>query len=224
MRKLVCIGGGEIPRYKNGKVLPYEIKEIDEEIVRLSQKESPKLLFISIASSHPEEYFEGIKKVYEDLGCVVSHLNINQSYEDLKNELLGTDIIYIGGGNTKYLIEKLNETGIDKLLIKAYNNGIVCSGLSAGSYCWFKYNYDSLEGMGVINAINCVHYDQKDETAKNKFYNVITEKKLVGYALDNCVAIEFIDDEIKIVKSNKNKNAYKVLENNNKVEEIILEV
>lgn len=176
MRKLVCIGGGEIPRYKNGKVLPYEIKEIDEEIVRLSQKESPKLLFISIASSHPEEYFEGIKKVYEDLGCVVSHLNINQSYEDLENELLGTDIIYIGGGNTKYLIEKLNETGIDKLLIKAYNNGIVCSGLSAGSYCWFKYNYDSLEGMGVINAINCVHYDQKDETAKNKFYNVITKK------------------------------------------------
>ncbi|MBE6151503.1 MAG: peptidase E [Firmicutes bacterium] len=224
MRKLVCIGGGEIPRYKNGKVLPYETKEIDEEIVRLSQKENPKLLFISIASSHPEEYFEGIKKVYEDLGCVVSHLNINQSYEDLENELLGADIIYIGGGNTKYLIEKLNETGIDKLLIKAYNKGIVCSGLSAGSYCWFKYNYDSLEGMGVINAINCVHYDQKDETAKNKFYNVITEKKLVGYALDNCVAIEFIDDEIKIVKSNKNKNAYKVLENNNKVEEIILEV
>jgi len=224
MRKLVCIGGGEIPRYKNGKVLPYETKEIDEEIVRLSQKENPKLLFISIASSHPEEYFEGIKKVYEDLGCVVSHLNINQSYEDLENELLGADIIYIGGGNTKYLIEKLNETGIDKLLIKAYNKGIVCSGLSAGSYCWFKYNYDSLEGMGVINAINCVHYDQKDETAKNKFYNVITEKKLVGYALDNCVAIEFIDDEIKIVKSNKNKDAYKVLENNNKVEEIILEV
>ena len=31
MRKLVCIGGGEIPRYKNGKVLPYETKEIDEE-------------------------------------------------------------------------------------------------------------------------------------------------------------------------------------------------
>jgi peptidase E len=152
----------------------------------------------------------------------VNHLNINQSYEELKKEILGTDIIYIGGGNTKYLINKLKETGIDKLLIQAYNNGIVCSGLSAGSYCWFKYNYDLLEGMGVINAINCVNYDQKDSDSKNKFYNVIKDTGLVGYALDNCVALEFIDDEIKIVKSDENKNAYKVIYNNNEISEKII--
>lgn len=222
MKKLVCIGGGEIPRYKDGVLLPYETREIDEEIVRLSEKEKPKFLFISIASSHPEEYYEGIKKVYTDLGCIVSHLNINQTYEDLEKEILEIDIIYIGGGNTKYLNEKLKETGIDKLLINAYNKGIVCSGLSAGSYCWFKYNYDSLEGMGVINAINCVHYDQKDETAKNKFYNLIKEKELVGYALDNCVAIEFLDNEINIVKSNKNRNAYKVTNDSNGIKEEII--
>lgn len=222
MKKLVCIGGGEIPRYKDGVLLPYETREIDEEIVRLSGKEKPKFLFISIASSHPEEYYEGIKKVYTDLGCIVSHLNINQTYEDLEKEILEIDIIYIGGGNTKYLNEKLKETGIDKLLINAYNKGIVCSGLSAGSYCWFKYNYDSLEGMGVINAINCVHYDQKDETEKNKFYNLIKEKELVGYALDNCVAIEFLDNEINIVKSNKNRNAYKVTNDSNGIKEEII--
>ena len=33
MKKLICIGGGEIPRYKNGILLPYETKEIDGEIV-----------------------------------------------------------------------------------------------------------------------------------------------------------------------------------------------
>ena len=42
MGKLVCIGGGEIPRIKNGIQLPYETKEIDEEIVRLSEKEKQK--------------------------------------------------------------------------------------------------------------------------------------------------------------------------------------
>lgn len=222
MKKLVCIGGGEIPRYKDGVLLPYETKKIDEEIVRLSGKETPKLLFISIASSHPDEYFNGINKVYTVLGCIVNHLNINQSYEELKKEILGTDIIYIGGGNTKYLINKLKETEIDKLLIQAYNNGIVCSGLSAGSYCWFKYNYDLLEGIGVINAINCAHYDQKDSDSKNKFYNVIKDTGLVGYALDNCVALEFIDDEIKTVKSDENKNAYKVICNNNEISEKII--
>ena len=209
-KKLVCIGGGEIPRYKNGILLPYETKEIDQEIVKLSNKEHPKFLFISIASSHPEEYFEGIKKVYEELGCTISHLEINKAFSELEHDILNADIIYIGGGNTKYLVEKLKSTRIDKLLIKAYNSGIVCSGLSAGSYCWFRYNYDLIEGMNVINAVNCVHYDQKDEISKNKLYDVVKEKNIIGYAIDNQVALEFIDDDIKVIKSNDTKNAYRI--------------
>ena len=209
-KKLVCIGGGEIPRYKNGILLPYETKEIDQEIVKLSNKEHPKFLFISVASSHPEEYSEGIKKVYEELGCTVSHLEINKTFSELEHDILNADIIYIGGGNTKYLVEKLKSTGIDKLLIKAYNSGIVCSGLSAGSYCWFNCNYDLIEGMNVINAINCVHYDQKDEISKNKLYDVVKEKNIIGYAIDNQVALEFIDDDIKVIKSNDTKNAYRI--------------
>ena len=219
MKKLVCIGGGEIPRYKNGVLLPYETKEIDEEIVKLTNKEKPKFLFISIASSHPDEYFEGIKKVYEELGCIVSHLNINESYEELRNDILTTDIIYVGAGNTKYLMEQLKTTGIDKLLKEAYNNGIVCSGLSAGSYCWFKCNYDLIEGMNVIDAVNCVHYDQKDEAAKNRLYNVVKDNNIIGYAIDNQVALEFIDDDIKVIRSNNNRNAYRITFINDKIEE-----
>ena len=222
MKKLVCIGGGEIPRYKNEIILPYETKEIDEEIVKLSNKENPKFLFISIASSHPEDYFEGIKKVYDKLGCTVTHLDINKPYDELEKDILNTDIIYIGGGNTKHLIEQLKYKKIDELLIKAYNTGIVCSGLSAGSYCWFKYNYDLIEGMNVINAVNCVHYDQKDETAKIKLYNVVKENKIVGYAIDNQVALEFIDDEIKVIKSNLLRNAYKITCINEKIVEEIM--
>ena len=219
MKKLICIGGGEIPRYKNGILLPYETKEIDKEIVKLSNKENPAFLFISIASSHPEEYFEGIKKVYEGLGCIVSHLDINKPFDELEHDILNTDIIYIGGGNTKYLVEKLKNRKLDKLLIKAYNSGIVCSGLSAGSYCWFKYNYDLIEGMNVINAVNCVHYDQKEEISKNKLYDVVKEKNIIGYAIDNQVALEFIDDDIKVIKSNDNKNVYRITFINGKIVE-----
>ena len=216
-KKLVCIGGGEIPRNKNGIILPYETKEIDEEIVRLSNKEHPNFLFISIASSHPEVYFEAIKNVYEKLGCVVSHLDINKPLKEIENDILSTDIIYVGGGDTKYLVTQLKERGIDKALIKAYNSGIVCSGLSAGSYCWFNCNYDLIEGMNVINAVNCVHYDQKDKIAKEKLYSVIKEKGLVGYAIDNCVALEFIDDNVKVIKSDNNRDAYKIVCTDNMV-------
>lgn len=216
MKKLVCIGGGEIPRYKNGILLPYETKEIDEEIVRLANKSNPNLLFISTASFHPEEYFMGIKGVYEKLGCQVKHLNLSQQFENIKKDILSSDIIYIGGGDTRRMLYEFHKIGLDYLLIKAYNSGIVCAGLSAGSYCWFKYNYDLIEGLGVIPGVNCVHYDAKDEIAKNKFYNVIKEKHLIGYAIDNCVAIEFIDNVISIIKSNSKRKAYRITYKNDR--------
>ena len=225
MGKLICIGGGEIPIIKNGIELPYETKEIDEEIVRVSNNQNPKLLFIGTASSHSYDYYLVIKKIYENLGCIVSNLDLladTINMIEIENSILNTDIIYVGGGNTKFMLEKWRELGIDKLLIQAYKKGIVCSGLSAGSYCWFKYNYDLIEGLGIINAINCVHYDKKDNEAKEKFYNVIKDKKIDGIALDNCVAIEFIDGKTKIIKSNPNKNAYKVIFENGKIIEEIM--
>ena len=225
VRKLVCIGGGEIPRIKNGIELPYETKEIDEEIVKLSNKKNPKLLFIGTASSHSEEYFTVIKRIFENLGCIVSNLNLlvdNINIKKVKEDILDTDIIYVGGGNTKFMLEKWKQYGIDKILLQAYQKGIVCSGLSAGSYCWFKYNYDLIEGIGLINAINCVHYDQKGSEAKEKFYKVIKEKQLEGIALDNCVALEIVDEQTKIIKSDKSRNAYKITYKNGKFIEKIL--
>ena len=35
-----------------------------------------------------------------------------------------------------------------------------------------------IEGMNVINAVNCVHYDQKDIIAKEKFYNVAKNENI----------------------------------------------
>lgn len=213
MGKLVCIGGGEIPRNKNGITLPYETEEIDKEIVRLSEKSNPKLLFIGTASSHSEEYFNVIRDIYTKLGCIVSNLDIinnNFDTEMLENIVFDTDIIYVGGGNTRFMLEKWRECGLDKILKQAYNRNIVLSGLSAGSYCWFKYNYDLIEGLGLIDAINCVHYNIKDKESKNKFYKTIKDKNMIGYAIDNCVALEFIDNKVKVIKSDKKKNAYKV--------------
>lgn len=225
MGKLVCIGGGEIPRMKNGIQLPYETKEIDEEIVRLAEKKNPKLLFIGTASINSYDYYLVIKKIFEDLGCIVSNLDLlkeDLNMNEVKNSILNTDIIYVGGGNTRFMLDKWRELGVDKLLIEAYNKGIVCSGLSAGSYCWFKCNYDLIEGLGIINAVNCVHYEQKDEIARNKFYDVIKETGLTGIALENCVALEIVDDKIKIIKSNNSRNAYKItFKNNEFIEEIL---
>ena len=216
MRKLICIGFGNIPRYINGKLMPYETKEIDEEIINLTNKKKPKMLFISLASYHPKEYFDGIYKIYSKLGCIVQHFDINKSYDELEKDIMSSDIIYVGAGDTKYLLQQLHNNKIDKLLIKAYEKGIVCVGMSAGTYIWFKYTYNLIKGMNVIDAVCCAHYNEKDDAKKKQFHDVIKEYNLTGYAIENCVALEFIDDEIKIIKSNPKYNAYKISYSDNK--------
>lgn len=225
MGKLVCIGGGEIPINKNGVVLPYETKEIDEEIVRLTNKENPKMLFIGTASSHSERYFETIQKIYSNLGAIVSNLDIinNEiSKDELEKKVFESDIIYVGGGNTRFMLEKWREVSLDTILIEAYKKDIVLSGLSAGSYCWFKYNYDLIEGLGIIDAINCAHYNMKNDESKQKFFDVIKEKNLPGIAIDNCVAVEFVGGKYKVIRSKKEMNAYEIkYEDGNFIQNII---
>lgn len=213
MANFVGIGGGEIPGWsfktKDNNQTLYEIKEIDEYIVKLAKKENPKLLFIGLASKENEYYFKAIKNIYEGLGCSVEELKILED-TNIKEKIFSADIIYIGGGKTKFLLEKFNETNIDKCLVEAYNKGIIIAGFSAGCYSFFKYNYELLKGFGIINGISCVHYNEKSEEKRQEFYETIKKEALPGIALDNGVAIHYFENKFKIVKSLKNAKAYMI--------------
>ncbi len=239
MKNFVGIGGGEISGWsfktKDNNQELYETKEIDEYIVNLSKKEAPKVVFIGIASKENEYYFKAIKSIYEALGCTVENIEIlsflDSIKEDINNEsimaqfetrigeiremILASDIVYIGGGKTKFLLEILKETKLDKILLEAFEKEIVIAGFSAGCYSFFKYNYELLGGFGIINGISCVHYDEKSEEKKAKFYETIKTQNLPGIALDNGTAIHYFDNKFKIIKSKKNAKAYIIKFENN---------
>ena len=64
---------------------------------------------------------------------------------------MNSDIVYVGGGNTRKMIEICDKHNIPTLLKRAYNNGIVMSGVSAGSICWYDFGYsDSLSRFSRI--------------------------------------------------------------------------
>lgn len=200
----------------------------------MSQKKNPKLLFIGTASSENSIYFNALKNIYEKLGCAVEELKlfgeteieiplIETRIDEIRQKILLADIIYIGGGNTKRMLNKWSEFGIGQMIMEAYENGIIVSGFSAGCYSFFKYNYELIEGLGIINAIICVHYDEKSEEKKKQFLESIKEKQLTGIALDNGVAIYYFDNKFKIVKSIKNAKAYKFNYKNSGVEKEELE-
>lgn len=213
MGKIVCIGGLNGLKNENGEFISYEPRKVDKEIIKLSNKIHPNVLFIGTASKEREDYFNTFSVAYKSLGAnieVLRILNNELTPNEILDKILLSDIIYVGCGNTRFMLEKWKEKGVDIALKKAHDKGIVLAGMSAGSYCWFDYNYDLIQGLGFINAVNCVHYNRKDEIAKKKFYDVIQNKNMIGIALDDCVALEVIGNEFKIIKNNENVKAYKI--------------
>ena len=222
MKKIVAIGGGEIGR----PGFPIETTEIDKEIIKLTSKKNPKVLFIPTASSDSESYYKIVKKYFGDkLGCKTDVLYLIKekiTKKEIKKKILDADIIYVGGGDTLKMMKIWKKNGIDKILKEAYKKGVVLSGLSAGSICWFKWgNSDSkrftnpkaklikISGLGLINALHCPHYDfEKDR--KTNLKKMMKKTSGVAIALDNCCAVEIIDNKYRIISSKPSANAYKV--------------
>ena len=133
--KIVAIGGGEIGR-PGTKI---ETLEIDEEILRLSGKKNPKLLFIPTASGDSAGYIDVVETYFGiKLGCTVDTLLLwgtDLSEREIEKKIESADIIYVGGGNTLSMIRLWKKLGVDTLLQNAAERGVVLSGVSAGAVC-----------------------------------------------------------------------------------------
>lgn len=233
MKKIVAIGGGEIGR----PGYPIETTQIDKEIIRLTGKKNPKLLFVPTASSDSESYYETIEKYFgKKLGCktdVLYLINKNFNKKEIKKRVFGSDIIYVGGGNTLKMMQVWKKNGLDKIFKQAHERGIVLSGLSAGAICWFKFgNSDSkkfdnpkansikVSGLGLVNALYCPHYLKEKRKADLK--KMMKKTSGVAIAIDNCCAIEVIDDKYRIISSKSQTNAYKVYWKENRYYEEVI--
>ena len=223
MKTIIAIGGGEIgyPGVKN------ETLSIDRELLKSTGKIKPRLLFLPTASGDGDRYIESVNNYFgKRLGCVIDVLTLTKtiySQKQLRDKISKADIVYVGGGNTLKMMKIWRKLGVDVLLEEAYNKGIVMSGLSAGSICWFRYgNSDSarfgknktasmirVSALGLLPFLHCPHYDI--ETGREVSLKKMMQKTSgVAIAIDNCAAIEVVNDEFRILRSKPSANAYKV--------------
>lgn len=225
MGKLVAIGGGEL---KDLDTLP-----IDLEIVKLTGKEHPKALFIPTASGDSEGYWQTFQKVFgEILGCrpeVLYLLKEHPSKEEIKEKILGADLIYVGGGNTMKMLRTWKKNGVDRLLNKAYENGTVLSGLSAGAICWFRYgcsdsrrfsnsedkSFMRISGLDLVNLTVSPHHI-REQNRDEGLVKLMQKTPGVAVALDDNSALEIIDGQYRILTSKKGVGAKKVYYSMNK--------
>lgn len=204
MGTIVAIGGYHKQLSNGDPVFDTPIELIDKEIVRLRGKKKPNVLFVPTASSDSQKYVDVIQWVYEDqLGANFDALRLiaeSPSEQEICSKIEWADVIYVGGGNTLKMMKKWRRLGVDKLLIKAYEQGAVMCGASAGSICWFEYGvsdslhfYDETEtkyikvrGLGILPGVHCPHFKSTTEDNKHRYAGL---KEVMKRSKGKCLAI-----------------------------------
>lgn len=216
--KIVAIAGGNNSnKKKSGLPQVYEHENIDREIISLTGKKYPNVLFISHASDielQIASYHKLVNTYGKMFSCSTKLLSIEMlGNRTLVNSLLDwADIIYVGGGNSKVMMELWKFHGFDKLLKDCSNDKVLC-GISAVANCWFKYScsdylqmetnnpempFMPLEGLGLIDLAFNPHANYTGRLDGMK--SVLNGIHINGLSLSNNMAIEFIDEDYKLVE------------------------
>jgi len=227
MGKIVAIGGYEY-HGRDDAVIKTPIV-IDREIVKLSGKKKPKVLFVPTASSDSERYRRAISNLYHGkLECVYDELLLiaeKPSKKEITQKIQFADIIYVGGGNTLMMMKKFRRLGVDKLLKRAYKDGKVLCGVSAGSMCWFEYGIsDSLQFydkkttkyirvtcLGILPGTNNPHfgslkYDKGYRTKGMK--EIMKRTKGLCFAVPDACAVAFVNGKMRVLGNEKVSKAW----------------
>ena len=213
MAKFMLIGGGNVGRGNS----EYETDIIDKEIVKMANKDNPNFLFVGLASSFSDSYYDTMKKIYKELGCTCSYLkkkNILNNPDIVKNKIKMADIIYFCGGDSIKLVNDLKEYKIDILLKEAIAEDTVVAGMSAGAImlCREGYsdslklrgesnNYEFVLGLGTLNISICPHFDLESDKGEELKKDILKcDSNVVG--IPDKTAIKIENDKYKVISLN----------------------
>jgi dipeptidase E len=217
MKQVIALGGG-------GFSMEPENHLLDTYILNQASSAQPNICFLPTASGDSESYINRFYQFFKQKKCAPSHLSLfNPHTRDMEGFLLAQDVIYVGGGNTKNLLVLWKAWGIDLILRKAFEKGVVLAGLSAGSICWFEEGVtdsygDGLEpltALGFLEGSHCPHYDGELERRPSYTAFIADTALKPGYAADDGAALHFIDGKLeKVVSSRPHAAGYYVEEQN----------
>ena len=200
MSRILAIGGGEI---KNRDTIM-----IDEYIAGEAKKAAGDRracgLFVPTASHDCMPYYNTFHKVYTGLFDIKTDvaLTIRQDFdsEKMKAKFEKADFLYVGGGNTVFMLEHWRKTGLLQYIREAYERGVLIAGLSAGAICWFDEMYsDSVvegeyamyPGLGWIKGKISPHYDER----MLDFDDIVLYNRYRAWGIENNAAVEFLDGQ-----------------------------
>jgi peptidase E len=213
-RTILAMGGG-------GFMMEPANPALDDFILTLARTREPKILFLPTASGDPNAQISAFRATYGDRACrplQLSLFRLEQHPADLRELILGQDILFVGGGSMRNLLAIWREHGIDLLMREAWCNGVVLAGISAGAMCWFQYGITRSAGspapapaLGFLPGSMTVHCDG-DPSRLPVFLDAIARGIIPdGYAADDGVGLLFEDEQlVRVVSSRPAARAYRV--------------
>ena len=140
-----------------------------------------KAVFIPTAGDpyDNKDFIEADKNALEKYGLDVVEIDVkNKDEEEIQKAIDGVDVVLVAGGDTFYLMEKLKESGADKVIKEFIEKGGVYIGSSAGSIVCcptiegaeefddpsLAPELDNFDGMGVFKDVIIPH------THKEKYF------------------------------------------------------
>jgi dipeptidase E len=223
---IVAIGGGSVGQG--------ETEALDWELIRLTRSSAPRVLFIPTASNDDEGYIAEFTRAYTQLGCQVDALSLHSN--DDPSKIHEADAVYVGGGNTKMMLEIWRAKGVDRLLRAHAEQGKPVGGLSAGALCWFRVGnsdwpqYEGIPGvntarldcLGWVDLVLCPH--TRDEGFRlGEFREMMRGERGPGVGLDDGCAIQIKDGSYRILSSIEGSVAHRIEWIENQVHESVIE-
>lgn len=202
-KRIIAIGGGEL---KSRETL-----EIDRYIASLAraraEERRPMGLFIGTASHDSMPYFNSFRKTYTSVFDIKADVALTvygeMNLEKIREKFERADFIYVGGGDTLYMLKRWKEFGLLDLVREAYERGVIVCGLSAGAICWFEHMYTDSElverdgaysmqdGLGWLGGTMCPHYNEREADFGAALLSLGEGAR--AYAVENLAALEFVD-------------------------------
>ncbi len=229
-KRIIAIGGGEI---KDKTTL-----QIDEKIAAFAKEQAgdrrANALFIPTASHDFMPYYNSFHKVYTGIFDIKTDVALTvyrePDPERLKEKFLKADVIYVGGGDTVFMMEHWKKTGMLERIEEAYGRGVPIAGLSAGAICWFSDIYtDSLKtengaqyamfkGLNWIKGIISPHYGQR----MLDFDKIVCYNYPCAYGIEDNAALLIEDGEI-VGSLTSGGKAYRIVNTDGILEKRVVE-
>ena len=215
-KKIIAIGGVG--------VTPESDESLDHFILNQLKKTKNNIGFLGTASKDDNEKVEKFYKKFDNSNSELSHFKLTSSVNGFSDWLLSKDLVYVGGGNTSFMLEIWRKNNFEQVFKIAYEKGIILSGVSAGAVCWFDWilsdsmgqGFKPLKGINILEG-SCTPHSSNIERINEFEVNIKNNKLPKGIAIDDGVAVVFIDGKPTEVYSTVNNQSAYFLDKNKKI-------